>query len=159
MTMATIFVPSANKCMFGHSWELIFGNQKTHYFTCRKCNSRKAEQNNFGYQPIDWAFLQKAILDVQQQKPETQRPRIVAAANKSKKDGLIVVGARHFDSLMRAQINAAGRLSTEFNDQGFIDQFGNFYSREEAFIIAGSNGQIIRRCGGDDGCLFSENLY
>jgi hypothetical protein len=87
------------------------------------------------------------------------RPVIVAAANRSDKDGFIIVGARHFDECMRAQIINSGRTHVEFREQGFIDQFCNFYSREEAFFIAENNGQIKRRCGGDDGVLFSENLY
>jgi hypothetical protein len=32
-------------------------------------------------------------------------------------------------------------------------------TREEAFEVASAAGQIIRRVGGDDGKLFSENLY
>lgn len=53
------------------------------------------------------------------------------------------------------------QMSTDGRDteQGFIDQHGNFYSREEAWKIAQANGQIIRRVGGDEGRLFSENLY
>ena len=44
-------------------------------------------------------------------------------------------------------------------EQGFIDQRGEFMTREEAHKVATESGQIIRRCGGDDGRLFSENLY
>lgn len=44
-------------------------------------------------------------------------------------------------------------------EQGFIDQRGAFLTREEAHKVATGAGQIIRRCGGDDGRLFSENLY
>lgn len=90
---------------------------------------------------------------------ELSKPIIVSAANRSKEDGVIIVGARHFDKCMRQQINAMGRKHTEFTEQGFIDQHCNFYTREEAFLIANDNNQIIRRCGGDEGCLYSENLY
>lgn len=86
-------------------------------------------------------------------------PRIVAAANRSNIDGVVIVGARHFDQCMRGQIAAMSRTHIEFREQGFIDQHCNFYTREEAFIIAEKNNQIIRRCGGDEGHLFSENLY
>ena len=53
----------------------------------------------------------------------------------------------------------------------FIDQFGNFLTRAEAWKIADANGQIRRPTGwesfanprpanvGDEGILFSENLY
>lgn len=56
-------------------------------------------------------------------------------------------------------------------EQGFIDQYGNFLSRSEAWKIADKMGQIRRPTShekelnprqpnmGDDGLLFSENLY
>jgi hypothetical protein len=44
-------------------------------------------------------------------------------------------------------------------EQGFIDQLGVFLTRQEAFAIASERGQIKRRVGGDEGKLFSENLY
>jgi hypothetical protein len=47
-------------------------------------------------------------------------------------------------------------------EEGFIDQFGDFHARTEAWKIAEAAGQILHRCGGDDtdgGTLYSENLY
>lgn len=81
---------------------------------------------------------------------------IVCAANR--KDWVIVCGARHFDNVMREQIK---RMNMDFKnwEQGFIDQYGNFLTREQAYHVASLNGQIVRRCGGDEGRLFSENLY
>ena len=74
-----------------------------------------------------------------------------------------LVGARHYDSWMQAQIeNLPHSDDTTKMVQGFIDQRGNFYTRTEAWKIAESEGQIIRRCGGDTkdgGTLWSENLY
>ena len=90
----------------------------------------------------------------------TIQPWIVCAANKHPESGRIICGARHYDPIMRAQINASeGSESWKGCEQGFIDQFGKFYSREEALDIARRNRQIIRRCGGDERQLFSENLY
>jgi hypothetical protein len=43
--------------------------------------------------------------------------------------------------------------------QGFLDQWGEFMTREEAHGVATRQRQILRRCGGDEGRLFSENLY
>jgi len=87
-------------------------------------------------------------------------PFIVCAANRHPTNGRIICGARHYDPIMRAQIDASeGYVSWMGCEQGFIDQFGKFYSREEAFIIARDNNQIKRRCGGDNECLFSESLY
>lgn len=95
-------------------------------------------------------------------KPDyTKTPRrIVCAANR--KHGRIVTGARHCDKVMRAQIIAAEGLDWWKGgdvEQGFIDQFGDFLTREEAHVIAKEQGQIRRRCGGDEHRLYSENLY
>lgn len=94
--------------------------------------------------------------------------RIVCAACMSQ-DGDIVLGVRHHDGIMNdaiATFNSEeaqwSKWQTEFNIQGFIDQQGNFHNRQEAWEIAESAGQIIRRVGGDDangGTLYSENLY
>jgi len=81
---------------------------------------------------------------------------VVCAANR--KADVIICGARHFDTVMRSNIKLLGLQFTAW-EQGFIDQFGVFMTREEAFIVATDANQIRRRCGGDDGRLFSENLY
>lgn len=75
--------------------------------------------------------------------------RIVCAAVKDS-NGSIFLGVRHYDKLMKAP---------KIGIQGFVDNRGEFHTREEAYVIAFDAGQIIRRCGGDDGRLFSENLY
>jgi hypothetical protein len=87
-------------------------------------------------------------------------PIIVCAANKHNETGLIVCGARHYDNIMRQQMYQLGGFPYWNNcEQGFIDQFGKFYNREEALKLAKENNQIRYRCGGDDKELFSENLY
>lgn len=79
----------------------------------------------------------------------------------------LLVGARHFDSVMRKQLET---IDEEFTpeestdwEQGFIDQHGVFMTREEAWLVAEDAGQIKYRVGGDMhngvGKLFSENLY
>jgi hypothetical protein len=50
-------------------------------------------------------------------------------------------------------------IGTYEKEQGFIDQFGKFLTREEAWVIASENGQIRRQVGGDQSRLYSENLY
>lgn len=91
--------------------------------------------------------------------PVCDRSRVVCAANR-RSDGLIVCGARHHDTLMRNMIErTGGKAEWAGSEQGFIDQFGNFLTREEAHIIATRHNQIIRRCGGDESTLYSENLY
>lgn len=86
--------------------------------------------------------------------------RVVCAANRHKMSGIIVCGARHFDSIMRQSIEAM-RMECRNGDfeQGFIDQFGQFLTREEAHVIATERQQFFRRFDGDERTLYSENLY
>ena len=86
--------------------------------------------------------------------------RIVCAAIRVEDE--IICGARHFDEIMHKQIerkDESHRLKWRKAEQGFIDQFGNFLTREEAFIIADINGQIINKIGYKGNKLFSEHLY
>lgn len=93
---------------------------------------------------------------------DAKQNRIVCAANQYT-DGTLIVGARHFDSVMRATLEKINPDLSYWkklgHEQGFIDKFGKFHSREEAHKIAEAAGQIVRRCGGDEEELFSENLY
>jgi hypothetical protein len=92
--------------------------------------------------------------------------RVVCAANRNP-FGRIVLGARHYDEQMHKQIKQMKDHGDETwykakIEQGFIDQFGKFMTRTEAWKVALAAGQIIYRCGGDTidgGTLFSENLY
>ena len=95
-------------------------------------------------------------------------PRIVCAANYCMNTGYTFLGIRHYDVNMQ---NTVEMYKKAYNwqsvcegevIQGFADQFGKFYDRQEAWKIAEQNGQIIRRVGGDTangGTLYSENLY
>jgi len=99
--------------------------------------------------------------------------RVVCAAIRNCK-GDIICGARHYDDIMRAQVRASknkrywkgylkvfGKYIYRYKrvEQGFIDQWGVYMSREEALEVAKAAGQMLRRCGGDRRELFSENLY
>ena len=85
--------------------------------------------------------------------------RVVCSALLNK-DGRIVLGPRHFDETMMKQIkDRPGANSWRDADQGFIDQFGVYLTREEAWEIAIAENQVLRRVGGDNPSLFSENLY
>src|SRR5690606_33461090 len=71
--------------------------------------------------------------------------RIVCAANSYKVSfdrEFVIPSARHFDKRMHAIINLIG-FGPRNHDQGFIDQHGEFYTREEAWKIAEANGQIV----------------
>ena len=113
-------------------------------------------------------------------KPKTQWV-VVCAANRHVETGLIVTGARHLDSVMRSQIFALSgnghELSVHWEEnhelisspdkgwyspacQGFIDNYGDWLTREEAWYVAETAGQIIRQTEyGRVGYLYSENLY
>lgn len=93
------------------------------------------------------------------------KPRMVVCAAIRNSDGGIITGPRHYDMFMSKQLSR-NFIGDEFlkwfndeNQQGFIDQFGVFMTREEAYEVATEAGQIKYRCGGDDGVLYSENLY
>ena len=84
--------------------------------------------------------------------------RIVCVANRHKFVGDIdiILGIRHWDELMRQQVSDSDYSDYE---QGFIDNKGKFLTREEAWVVAEREGQIIRRVEGDEGVLYSKNLY
>jgi len=83
---------------------------------------------------------------------------VVCAANR--KDGIIFCGARHCDSVMRSQANMMQGMKLTNCEQGFIDQFGDFLTREEALKIVITNGQPFNaERNGSTTKLFSEGLY
>ena len=98
---------------------------------------------------------------------------IVCAAIHNRTTGRIVCGPRHGDCL-----NSVIEFGIDPNPDGkvwecgFVDQDNNFLSRVEAWKVADARGQIRRPTGweqhfdhcrkpglGDEGLLFSENLY
>lgn len=65
--------------------------------------------------------------------------RVVCAAIRSRKSGKVICGARHYDPIMRSQLevyDAVAPINKAEIDQGFIDNFGNFLTREDALIVA-----------------------
>lgn len=89
---------------------------------------------------------------------ELSPPRIVCAAVQLA-GGLIIPSARHLDMTMRLVIASIGAKTMQSSVQGFIDQHGNFLTRQEAWMVAWENNQVRRRVPGDEGTLYSENLY
>jgi hypothetical protein len=92
---------------------------------------------------------------------DPNKERIVCAANKYDfgVGEITILGARHFDSLMHDIIRRLMIPKDGKEKQGFITNKGRFVDRVEAHKIATEADQILRRCGGDDVKLFSENLY
>lgn len=97
---------------------------------------------------------------------ERPQRRVVCAAIRAA-DGSLLLGIRHYSRDMHEQINYR-RDGPMFKhrhdeDQGFVDQYGVYMSREEAYQVALAAGQIKRplACGyGLNGPkLYSEGLY
>ena len=97
--------------------------------------------------------------------------RIVCAANRY--GDLIIPSARHHDKRMNNIISALGgrskllegvyhkSLEEHRKEQWFIDQFGDYWTREQAMDIVKMNEQPIineERIGSDT-LLYSEHLY
>lgn len=116
--------------------------------------------NHYWHQRFsEWQRLESPSLGRTVERPGP-KPRIVCAANRNQA-GTILLGVRHWDSFMndhRVFVDAFSPNNGFKWEQGFVDQFGNFYNRKEAWVIAEENGQIIRQVS-TPGILFSENLY
>ena len=86
----------------------------------------------------------------------THKERVVCSAIRLD-DGYIVLGARHFDKSMHDQLKRLG-VKAPTAEQGFINQLGEFLTREKALDVAKEAGQILKKhppCNK----LFSEDLY
>lgn len=106
-------------------------------------------------------------------------PRIVCAANEyevvspptslsgvglfdtTKPHTVIVPSPRHGGLMFKNAANLLnGSTANALSErQGFIDQHENFHTREEAWLIASAQNQILREDGGRPGRLYSEHLY
>jgi len=96
------------------------------------------------------------MTDKEWQPPKDVKPWIVCAANRNQNCG-IICGVRHWDVIMTPQIM---RMHTPVWEQGFVDQWGRFHTREEAYKIVQDNGQPFNADrNGSDTELFSEGLY
>ena len=92
--------------------------------------------------------------------------RIVCAAIRAS-DGTLLLGIRHRSADMKMQqaMRVDGHKFNGLLDEheGFVDQYGQWLSREEAYQVAEANGQLLypERCGmGLEGPrLYSEGLY
>lgn len=90
---------------------------------------------------------------------------VTAAVRINEKD--VFLGVRHYDQFMRDSIrNTYIDMNPDTfhkykKEQGFVDQFGTFYDRREAMIIAKESKQKIdfERNGSNDSLLYSEGLY
>ena len=92
--------------------------------------------------------------------PKDVNPWMVSGANKI--GDFVIPGPRHFDDTMHEIISRLNLESAAADmEQGFIDQWGRFYSREDAMKMVKASGQPfnLERNGSQDTELFSEGLY
>lgn len=87
---------------------------------------------------------------------EVKERRVVCAAIKI--DEIIICGARHYDKIMHTILGFIVPSDTPIQ-QGFVDQFGVFMDRQEAYQVAEAAKQIIHKTPGPKNMLFSEDLY
>ena len=92
---------------------------------------------------------------------EVIQRRVVCAAIRCQAS--MVIGVRHHDHIMNDHIweidRGGGYWVRSDEEQGFVDQWGVFMDCKEALTVALAANQRIRRCGGDEQQLYSENLY
>lgn len=97
------------------------------------------------------------------QPPADVQVIIVCAANKL--GVTIITGARHCDNIMRDTVDRIygeqAKMFFRCSKQGFIDQYGRFYNRQDAMKIVLHNGQPFDalRNSGNGKDLYSEGLY
>lgn len=85
---------------------------------------------------------------------------IVCAANRHK--DFIVTGSRHFSVPMLFTMNLLGGDALHAYgecEQGFIDQYGMFWNRTDAYNLCVSQGRKLLDEGQSNCELFSEHLY
>ncbi len=96
--------------------------------------------------------------------------RVVCAAIRAE-SGKLLLGIRHYSEDMKAQLFHRADATDFFNrkgaDQGFVDQYGVYMTREEAWRVAYVGGQISNakfiegttRSPDTQPKLYSEDLY
>ncbi len=107
---------------------------------------------------MDYAPTYENVFQGEYKEIRLNNRRVVCAACRI--GNVILAGARHWDTVMHRQAEATTIPNDERGDaeQGFIDQFGLFLTREEAFVLATEKGQIKGEPN-IPGTLFSEDLY
>lgn len=88
--------------------------------------------------------------------------RVVCAAIRAA-DGDVLLGIRHYSMDMHRQIGMRTDGSKfhrrSGGDQGFVDQYGEYMTRQEAFNVAAKANQIVNWNVCESGTLCSEGLY
>lgn len=94
--------------------------------------------------------------------PDKYPERRVVVCAACRHGDLILMSPRHWDIPMHAlaaHIKGGDKIPLKM-EQGFVDNWGNFLTREEAYVVAEARGQIkYPEHGNGSGKLFSEMLY
>jgi hypothetical protein len=88
-----------------------------------------------------------------------EKPQSIIVCAACRVGDIILCGARHWDKIMCKQADSMG-IKGGNEEQGFIDQFGDFYNRETSMEIVKQSGQRFDiESNRGDTTLFSEGLY
>ena len=121
--------------------------------------SQKEDGNIYGF-TIPAPFQGHQVL-YKKNKIEGRVRVVVCAANKYGPH--IFIGVRHFCDIMHKNMSAhdIGALRAIYGElQGFVDQYGVFMDRKEAYEVAKAAGQVDRYRPKNPGMwLCSEDLY
>lgn len=135
------------------------------YYKCNQCSNKQQDCLDKQHSEENRELGEKHAIDTLMETEQgvfKKRQRVVCSACRNRA-GQIICAPRHWDMTMhgvaQASTNPASWYEDDWDEQGFVDQWGTFLTREEARVIAIYNDQIVRRCGGDSHRLYSENLY
>jgi hypothetical protein len=91
---------------------------------------------------------------------EAPTGKLVASAVRSVSSGKVWTGRRHSDAIRAAYAEMHETISGDKYIQGFVDDYGTFYNRKEAFKVAVIHNQLLKP---DDPwanpALMSEDLW
>jgi len=131
---------------------------------------RKAPQNKETFETFflelarvlesdEWVFDKNGFFLRGYKRIQAGQRRVVCAALMYGENELICA-PRHFDETCHRLLSKVDYYQGKAPIQGFVDQYGQFMNRKEAWKVALEANQIIRICGGnEEGVLYSENLY
>lgn len=126
------------------------------------CVMKPKEAVKLGYDCPSGERLDEIIDELIKDKEKGKQRRVVCAALRAQ-SGELLLGVRHYSEDMISQINKRSDGPKFFcssgDNQGFVDQYGKYMTRSEAYKVAKEAGQIINQkaCVGDE--LYSEGLY
>lgn len=107
----------------------------------------------------EWVFDKNGFFLRGYKRIQAGQRRVVCAALSYGVNKLIC-SPRHFDETCHRLLSKVDYYQGKVPIQGFVDQYGQFMDRKEAWKVALESNQIIRICGGnEEGVLYSENLY